>query len=482
MLPYNKNNPVEIESFAKNLIGKTFRQVIDASKDWEWAIKDSKIDYENPDMKGNLGTLLEELYFGYKANSIQEADFPEAGVELKVTCYDVLKNGNISAGERLVLTMVSYEKPIESDFYKSDVWHKCRLILLIYYERNRLLAHNTQYKISYANLISPAKKDIPVILEDYRTIVDIIKNGKAEELSESMTHYIGACTKGATALKSMRPQYYSPHTSARKRAFCFKRQYMDYVLNTYIVLGKTKYEPVISEEELISRTFEEAIIDKINKYVGKTDKELCNIFNRPYNNNKAQWTDLSYRMLGIKGNHAEEFQKANIVVKVARLEENSTMKESISFPPIKFKELIKEDWEESAVYDYFSETRFFFVVYRRYGEFYRLSHCKFWAMPYKDLNVTVKREWQRIHNAICNGVTFSLKKQRNGFIVTNNLPGMTDGEILHIRPHAKKRAYKLKNGFEIGDVNKDSSELPNGEYMTTQSFWVNNSYIEHQII
>ncbi len=458
MLPYDKTKPDDIEAYAKKLMGKTFQEIIDASKYWDWAIKDSKINYENPDMKGNLGNLLEELYFGYKANSDQEADFPEAGVELKATCYDVLKNGKISAGERLVLTMISYEKPVEEDFFMSDVWHKCRLILLIYYERNKLLAHNTQYKISYANLISPAKKDMPVILEDYNTIINVIKNGKAEELSESMTHYLGACTKGATALKSMKPQYYEPNTVARKRAFCFKRQYMDYVLHTYIVPGKTTYEPITTEDELTSRTFEEVIAGKINHYADKNDKELCEIFERPYNNNKAQWTDLAYRMLGIKGNHAEEFQKANIVVKVSRLEENMTMNESISFPPFKFKELSNEEWEDSEVYDYFSETRFFFVVFKRVGVYYVLSHCKFWAMPYLDLNVTVKNEWQKIHDTICNGVKFSFKEQKNGIIINNNLPGIADSKILHVRPHAQKRAYKLNNGLVVGNIGRDANE------------------------
>jgi len=35
----------------------------------------------------------------------------------------------------------------------------------------------------------------------------------------------------------------------------------------------------------------------------------------------------------------------------------------------------------------------------------------------------------------------------------------------------------LNNGFETGDIQKDANELPNGEWMTTQSFWLNNSYI-----
>ena len=69
-------------------------------------------------------------------------------------------------------------------------------------------------------------------------------------------------------------------------------------------------------------------------HAGKTDKELCELYDRDYNNNKAQWSDLAYKMLGIKGNHAEEFIKANIVVKSIRLEQNGIMKESISLPPL----------------------------------------------------------------------------------------------------------------------------------------------------
>lgn len=33
-----------------------------------------------------------------------------------------------------------------------------------------------------------------------------------------------------------------------------------------------------------------------------------------------------YRMLGIKGNHAEEFQKANIVIKVVSLKPSGKLK------------------------------------------------------------------------------------------------------------------------------------------------------------
>ena len=50
-----------------------------------------------------------------------------------------------------------------------------------------------------------------------------------------------------------------------------------------------------------------------------------------------------------------------------------------------------------------------------------------------------------------------------------------------MRPHATKAAYRFRNGEEYGNVERDANELPNGEFMTTQSFWINNSYIIKQL-
>ena len=487
LLPYNDASPESIETFAKGLIGKTFKQILLESKDKDYVVVDSNINYDSASMKGNLGNLLEEKYFGYKANSDQEADFPKCGVELKATCFETKKNGKLSAGERLVLTMISYEEEVEEDFYKSHVWDKCRLILLIYYERNKALQSNLLYKIHFANLISPAKNDLPIIIDDYNKIIGKIKNGKAETISESDTLYLGACTKGATSAKSLRPQFYGDHSLAPKRAFCFKRQYMDYILNTYIIPDKTTYEPLIQDiSELENKSFEDIIVDRIAKYYGTSDEELCSIFDREYNNNKAQWVDLTYRMLGIKGNHAEEFQKANIVVKVIRFEEDFSMNESISLPPFKFMDLVEETWEESEVYNYFSETKFFFVVFKRSGERYYLYKCKFWNMPYLDFH-DVQMGWLKIQHRIKNGVEFDIKTLSSGkVVVSNNLPKKKDNRIIHIRPHATKGAYLIRHvfepDFELGNIERDANMLPQLDYMTTQSFWINNDYIVDEIM
>jgi hypothetical protein len=307
--------------------------------------------------------------------------------------------------------------------------------------------------------------------------------------------YLGACTKGSTSAKSLRPQFYNPTMLAPKRAFCFKRQYMDYILHHFIIPNHEnamleKEESIVSNvDELVEdNSFEHLVYTKLEKYRGIEDKDICYMFDREYNNNKAQWTDLTYRMLGIKGNRAEEFEKANIVVKVVRIESNNNIRENVSFPPFKFMDFVNEKWEDSELYTYFSETRFFFVFFKKEKNetCYRLYKWKFWNMPYNDLNVEVKQGWENIQQCIKNGVVFTKKENKDGFTIVNNLPKKADNRIIHIRPYAGQRAYFIKNfdgrEFTCGDVKKDANMLPQGDYMTTQSFWINDSYVLDEIL
>jgi type II site-specific deoxyribonuclease len=478
-LGYDPASPASIESYAIQLKDKTFFDVIkEKGKVHSEAIE----AYANKLRKGGLGNLLEEVYFGYKANSNQEADFPEAGVELKVTPYEVTQKGELRAGERLVLTMINYDGPIEIEFFKSHAWEKMQLILLIYYWRNKQLNSNLLYKIGYVKLFTPPEADLEIIKRDYAYIVQTIKEGKAHELSEGDTMYLGACTKGATAEKSTVPQYYGDKIPARKRAFCFKNSYMTYVLNHYIA-GKTSDNVILKNaDEIKEKSFEQILDDIVEKYVGMSDKELCEKFGREYNNNKAQWNDLAYKILGIRDEHADEFEKANIKVKTIRIEENNTMRESMSFPPFKFMDLVKEEYEDSTLHDYFDETRLFFFVWKKDGDVYRIKGCQLWNMSHTDLEITVRKEWEKYKHIIQTGIEFTKCIDKSGKIsFRNNLPNKSETEIIHVRPHAAKAAYRFNNGEKYGNVERDANILPSGEYMTTQSFWINNSYILKQL-
>lgn len=483
---YDKTDPKSIESYAKNLIGHTFLDVLrwSAQKNsGAGSVHEAEFAYGNKQRKGGLGNLLEEKYFEYKANSESAPDFPEAGVELKATPYEVKKDGSLRAGERLVLTMINFGIPVVYDFYKSHFWEKCKLLLLIYYHRDKSLKSNLQYPINYVQLFTPPEPDLEIIMNDYRVIVEKIAAGKAHELSEGDTMYLGACTKGATAEKSITKQYYNPDVPAKTRAFCYKTSYMNYILNNYMIPGVETYEPIIKDaNQLAGQTFEEYIINQINQYAGKTDYELCQMFDREYNNNKAQWFELAHRMLGIKSNKAEEFVKANIVVKAIRIEENGTMRESSPLPPISFIELVEEEWEDSVLYDYFSETKFLFVVYKKQGEHYVLKGAQLWNMSYDDLNETVYKGWEDIRQIVSDGIIFDLQETKTGVVVKNNLPPKSHNPIIHMRPHASKRFYVFEDGKTLGDGSyADAEQLPDGRWMTKQSFWLNNTYILSQL-
>ena len=134
--------------------------------------------------------------------------------------------------------MIPYDRPIDIDFDSSHLWQKCKKILLVYYHRDKTINKYDQ-KIEYVRLFTPPKEDLKIIRDDYEKIVSYIRSGRADELSEGLTTYLGAATKGSTEARSWVDQYYPhveddgtvTHRKAKKRAISFKRQYMDYVLH-----------------------------------------------------------------------------------------------------------------------------------------------------------------------------------------------------------------------------------------------------------
>lgn len=475
-----------IENYALHLKGMTFQDVLNLDiKPAGYTTK----EYSSSSFKGGVGNLIEERFFGYKANSDEHADFPEAEVEVKTTCYDIKKNGVASAGERLVLTMIPYDREITSVFEDSHVWEKCHQMLLIYYHRDKDIPKYAQ-EITKVGLFKLPEEDLEIVRQDYKKIVSLIQEGRADELSEGMTTYLGACTKGATAEKSIVNQYYKykdPTTGqlitrkAKKRAFSLKRQYMDYVLHRYFLKDEAPTEKIVAKK-LKQETFDEHIINTLKPYFGKTDKELCGLLNIPYTGKKAQWTTIVYKLLGIKSARAEEFVKAGISLRCIRVEANGSIKESLSFTPFKFKTLINENWEDSRFRDALDTSRFFFVMFKRdtAGNL-RLYNARFWSMPISDIESEARRCWERAQETVKQGVTLTKELHGNSTRIINNLPKISDSSVAHVRPHSSKGAYKLDNGTVIGDIKKDANELPDGRWMTTQSFWLNSSYLEKQL-
>ena len=477
---FEYRTPEQVMERASRLEGMTFQDVLDLGIFADGVVR----EYNSRRYKGGMGNLLEERYFGYRANSDREPDFAEAGVELKATCIDRRKNGQDSAGERLVLTMIPYDEEAPTSLYDSHLWHKCRSILLVWYRRDRGVDPYEQ-RIEHVVLFTPPERDLRVIEYDYSLITGLIRDGRADELSESLTSYLGACTKGATAEKSMRDQaLYAPGRKARARAFSYKQSYMNYVLHHY-VMGEPEAESVVKDpRELERQSLEQYVTRVINAHVGESDQDLCRMLGIEYTGNKAQWTTIAYRLLGIKGDRAAEFEKAGIRVRTLRPEPSGRrLVESAPILNIDFMALVAErDWESSELRDLLSEMRYLFVVFQKDGDRAVLRGCKVWGMPERDLDGSVRECWRRTRDTVVRGVTLTPRASSEGKVsYSNDFPKISDGIVAHVRPRAAQAAYRLEDGTEVGDVERDAEMLPDGRWMTRQAFWLNSSYLLTQV-
>ena len=442
----------EIRVVAQGAIGKTFGEL--TNKDF---------NYNN---KGTLGQLLETSVFNFANNSSSAPDFESAGIELKLTPYKKNKNGTLSAKERLVLNIIDYLNEYKYNFFNSHFMYKNRNIQLLWYLYEPDV-DKKNYRITNELFLSldeeEFKADLEIIKRDWELIIDKIKKGEAHNLSESDTMYLGACPKGKDKT-SLRKQPFND-ILAMQRAFCYKSSYMTFLVRKYIsneITEKVLIEP------LKEKTFEEFIIDKVKSYYGKSETELEKILNVD-TRAKNKYQLLFSKMLKINDDieKSEEFQKANIKIKTIRVEKNGNIKESMSFPAFKYEDIVKEQWEESSLYNTFESTKFLFVIFKNDGNQYIFDKVKIWNMPESILNADVKSVWEKTKKIIKNGNV--VKEIKNDKYYTN-FPKMTDNDICHVRPHAKD--------FD------DTYDLPVKDKVTgrvnfmKQCFWLNSSYIE----
>ena len=182
-------NREEIELISKSAIGKSIN---DIAREEKTEIKNGKASN-----KGELGQLVEKYLFGIETNNDSEPDFMPAGIELKVTPYRKIRKGELSAKERLVFNTINYMDEYKNEFKTSHFWFKNNTIQLMWYlwEPNK---SNKDLKFTNVKLLELANsEDLKQIEEDWNYIINKIKEGKAHEISEADTMYLGACPKGS---------------------------------------------------------------------------------------------------------------------------------------------------------------------------------------------------------------------------------------------------------------------------------------------
>ena len=449
-----------IISHAKKLKNKSLRQACGKG-----------IEKQGYKGKGNFGQILEKFYFGYEPNSNSEPDFLEAGLELKSSPLKTLKNRDFRSKERLVLNIINYLEVHKEDFETSSFWKKNAHLLMVFYLYDRDL-DILDYTIKIVDGWQYPGEDLKVIKRDWEYINQKIKEGKAHELSEGDTFYLGACTKGSTALKSYRDQPFNDE-KAKQRAYSLKQGYVNHIIANIAQEETAVYGKIIEQPEILDlvQSIENIVITKFQPFYGKSveliEQELGLELNQKA---KSYFANLTNAILGLElGQKIEEFEKADIQVKTIRLKENNLPKENISFPTFEYHALIKTDWEDSD-FKNILESKFFFVFFQFEGENLILRKVKFWNMSYSDI-LEAKSVWNKMKKTVSKGEI--VKEVTDKGVRKTYFPKKTENRICHVRPHAR-------------DAN-DTYELPVADKLTGLSeytkhcFWLNANYIKNEI-
>jgi DNA mismatch repair protein MutH len=416
--------------------------------------------------KGTLGNIIEESYFGYEINSVSKPDFENLGVELKVTPFKKNKNGTYSSKERLVLNIIDYMKEFKFTFETSSFMSKAAKMLIMLYQYEPDVEIN-DYRIFKAFLNEFPEEDLAVMRRDWKIIVKKIRNGEAHLISEADTMYLSACTKGVNK-SSVRQQPFSP-IKAKQRAFSLKASYMTGLIRKY--LTPEHMESLSKPGELNTKTLDEILNERFMPHYGKRVDVLCQEVGIKYNPvNKSMIPHLMTKLLGVTRNdidQIEEFSKANIKFKTIRRELDGKIREHMSFTNIDFDTLIKEEWEDSDLFNMFSEQKYLFLVFRFTEKYHKglkripyFEGIKLWNMPQETIEGESYDLWAEARRIVREGVELVQKGNR----VNNNLPGSKFNCICHVRSKAQD-----------GD---DKVMLPDGQWITKQGYWLDKEYIQ----
>lgn len=443
---------------AETILQKSLREVI-SNQDIETI--ETQIGEYGMKRKGFLGDLTEKYFFDINPGNISEPDFTIAGIELKTT---PLKNSSnkLASKERLVFSMINYDTIINETWLRSSFLKKNKSVLLMFYlwmENQSILDYEFKF-IHLLNLLDDiSAEDVFQIQKDWEYIVSKIKRGEAHLLSEGDTYYLGACTKAANS-HVVRDQPMN-RTPAKPRAFSFKQQYINYLIQTKL-LGENISTDSIFKRQRRVETIENVIKEKFAPFIGKTDIEILTTLNSDLGRASKSYKRLIVnKILDVNSNNIEELEKANITLKVITLEHTGTLKESISFPAFDYKDLITQVWnddENESMADFHLQLetkKFLFIIFQKQkgSEEIILKKIMFWNFPMKDIS-EVERVWQKTIDCI-NDDRY------------DELPKIKESYVAHVRPHGKDAT--------------DTIETPQGTREMKRCFWLNAKYIQHAI-
>ncbi len=499
---YNEDDIRSIYEYALGIEGKTFLDILReaglSEEDIEW------VGSKDAD-KGLPGKIVEASYFGYELNSRQGADFERAGAELKTTAADYdAREGRYKSGETISVTQIDLNGPIEADFLRSHLYDKLKMLIVIFYHRDRTLASKLLYNVFFASLFEPSEEDLAIIRRDFFEINQKIQSGNAHTLSRADGIYLGTAPRARNAANMITP-YYGGERMV-KRSYTLRKEYVNVILSGYYT-RQTHEERLITDiRELERMSFAEIVQARFAPYIGRTISDIALDLDRQAGTTslsteamtKATTAKITAHMLGLTRLRSEEFTRSGIVVKTICFNKYGNNKEKFRLGDADFMEIsnaqsvdieyddeftdveIQTDgWETSELYSMLDSLKYLLVVFQENASGKIVfKGSKIWAMSDEDIELA-HQDWSDIKTILAEGVKLSIGADGRTY---NDFPGVADARRIHLRPHGEKAFYVDTDGSSWGNGDiSDTELLPDGRRMTRQSYWLNNSFIKEAV-
>ncbi len=424
--------------------------------------------------KKGVGTLVEN-YFGKRSDNLREPDFQEFGTELKT--LPMKQVGRVAKAwtvkEPTSITMIDYDAVDKETWRNAYVQRKIARILWVPYEHHPTDKRKSRFRRAF--LWSPPATDHPVFEQDYGAVREYVHQGRAHELSETLSTALAARRKGSKGSTTSQP--HSPKR-AKTRAWAFKPSYTRPILSTH-VLGR-RVVSIVEEVPAVKNLarVEEFVENRLSQLAGKTLRQIRTEKGLHLGSGKNAAATFMRQVLGLPARgEIAEFDKLGIRIHTVWVRTGDLYPwEAVSFPAMKLQEFANEEWEESDFLDQVDRILFLplYSDSRNGGKQDRvLGKPFFWSPTPLELS-RIRNEWgmyrsdvkagKAAYRALRSSSGAPLRDSRGRLRRENQLKSMEETEFIHMRPHAK----------DSTDMDTD----PIGNRLTKQCLWLNKRYLQ----
>lgn len=439
---YRTASEAQIVQRAQGLVGRTLREVAFPG----FRFKDSP----GVRSKGEVGAVVES-YFGIPPNARAEADFPGAGIELKIVPL-IQSSRGYRAKERTVISMIDYDSLIRQEWESAAVRKKLS-ILFVFFE-HLVDRPKSEFPILHVVLWKPDERLNSFLEDDWQKVKQQVGEGRAHLLTESMGRVMGPCTKGASSRHLVQQPIKRLADKARSRAFALKPAFT-------LAIYEESTGKLGAVDSLIDRlgirvpNFEEEVAARYERFVGRTVGEVARELGVPSSTSKSFAAGVIRRALGASSTKAkiQEFERTGLIVRTPRLDPSGLPYEAISFPAFRYMELKEETWEDSTL---LSQIEYMLLTpIEGQTKSTPQSHCVirplvFWKPDAMELDI-ISKEWEMFVDLIRRGKALEL-------------PAASGTEMIHVRPHARN-SLDLDVAPMVGPIRK-------------QGFWLNRLFVK----